>query len=455
MLCAAARRDAPMARESGAMPPAVADAGAAPRALWQAARRLAAGDAAGSLEQAIAALHAASQGGTTDLPARALIALALADGATLPATAQPSGVTMPARRWRRPALRVRHALRSVLRGDEARWFLDLAGYPRSVRRHHIVHRALGEPAREQLVVCYEMQATAATPPASAEFVLLEPGDAAAGGMPAPLALDAGQLLWLAETLARGEPSVAMLEEAVGCARAALQRLGPAERLTEAQLRSPQGRQLWQAEPGRFSRVRLTAYADALAAALAARRLEARAPEPVDATASADPVEAFRRAVQGAEAVQQVVAPLLDALRHADAAALVAHLHPQAQDYRKVFVGTAAEAARQAYEALWAQPASLFRPPSPEQTALHVHVAPAGLLGTDVDMVRPFPLGYRAIAPLLDPHRVWVCWKYTRPELASGLAYDGLVWCDDHWAWFPKPYRRLASLLASPPDRSES
>jgi hypothetical protein len=24
------------------------------------------------------------------------------------------------------------------------------------------------------------------------------------------------------------------------------------------------------------------------------------------------------------------------------------------------------------------------------------------------------------------------------------AYDGLVWCDDHWAFFPKPYRVLTS-----------
>jgi hypothetical protein len=67
----------------------------------------------------------------------------------------------------------------------------------------------------------------------------------------------------------------------------------------------------------------------------------------------------------------------------------------------------------------------------------------------VDLVRPFPEGYHAIVPLLDPHRVWVCWKYTRPGAASGLAYDGLVWCDDHWAWFPKPYRMLAAA-ATPP-----
>jgi hypothetical protein len=165
------------------------------------------------------------------------------------------------------------------------------------------------------------------------------------------------------------------------------------------------------------------------------------------------VEAFRRALLGAEAVKQAVAPLLEALRHdsGDAGGLVARLRPQPQDYDKVFTGAASGVAREAYEALWSRASGLFRPPAPEQAALQVFVAPAGLLDSDVDLVRPFPQGYRAIAPLLDPHRVWVCWKYSRPEAASGLAYDGLVWCDDHWAWFPKPYRVLAALAASRPD----
>jgi hypothetical protein len=126
------------------------------------------------------------------------------------------------------------------------------------------------------------------------------------------------------------------------------------------------------------------------------------------------------------------------------------LRPQPQDYDKVFSSAAGQTAREAYEALWAQPMALFRLPAPEQTALKVFVAPAGLLDSGVDLVQPFPTGYRAIAPLLDPHRTWVCWKYTRPEHTMGLSYDGLVWCDDHWAWFPKPYRVLAPLLTPRP-----
>ena len=31
-------------------------------------------------------------------------------------------------------------------------------------------------------------------------------------------------------------------------------------------------------------------------------------------------------------------------------------------------------------------------------------------------------------------------------ICNGMAYDGLVWIDDHWAWFPKPFRVLRAAL---------
>ena len=45
--------------------------------------------------------------------------------------------------------------------------------------------------------------------------------------------------------------------------------------------------------------------------------------------------------------------------------------------------------------------------------------------------------------------VWAAWKYVVPGATSGLAYDGLVWCEDHWSWFPRPYRVLRDLLNEP------
>ena len=32
------------------------------------------------------------------------------------------------------------------------------------------------------------------------------------------------------------------------------------------------------------------------------------------------------------------------------------------------------------------------------------------------------------------------WKYTKPGEPLGMAYDGLIYVNGHWAWFPKPWR---------------
>ena len=37
---------------------------------------------------------------------------------------------------------------------------------------------------------------------------------------------------------------------------------------------------------------------------------------------------------------------------------------------------------------------------------------------------------------------WWRWKFTKPGEDLGMAYDGLVFVNGHWAWFPKPYRAI-------------
>jgi hypothetical protein len=34
----------------------------------------------------------------------------------------------------------------------------------------------------------------------------------------------------------------------------------------------------------------------------------------------------------------------------------------------------------------------------------------------------------------------VCWELMAEDAEEGVAFDGLVWIDDHFAWFPKPWR---------------
>jgi len=121
--------------------------------------------------------------------------------------------------------------------------------------------------------------------------------------------------------------------------------------------------------------------------------------------------------------------------------LVDKLKPQDGDYERVFVGSAASKARDGYADLWMNPPkSLARP---DQTNLIVFVAAAEKFGTENEFSREFPGGYRKVANKLQPDLVWVRFKYTVPGSESGMAYDGLVFLQDHWAWFPKPWRVLA------------
>lgn len=158
-----------------------------------------------------------------------------------------------------------------------------------------------------------------------------------------------------------------------------------------------------------------------------------------------PAEARRQALAAVEVLRALLAPLLQALCHERSGEVLRAVQPRQEDYAKAFVPEVAEAARQAYREVWREPFDM-RYPGADQTQLLCHLAPAGMLAEENELSQHFPGGYRAIAHLLDPHRVWARWKCVRPGEDAGMAYDGLVWLDDHWAWFPKPYRTLAHLL---------
>lgn len=174
-----------------------------------------------------------------------------------------------------------------------------------------------------------------------------------------------------------------------------------------------------------------------------------------ANAAAQSSELMRQALQSddraratamaaIELLKQQLTPLIFGLAADASGTLTAELRPRTEDYARAFHPAVADKARRAYEALWVSPPRVSSAPSGSQ--LRLNVAPAGMLAEDNELSRHFPSGYRAIATLLDPHRVWVAWKLIPPGKDAGMAYDGLVWLDDHWAWFPKPYRVLADLL---------
>jgi hypothetical protein len=140
-------------------------------------------------------------------------------------------------------------------------------------------------------------------------------------------------------------------------------------------------------------------------------------------------------------LKEQLTPLLLALGQDRDGSLAAQLRPRAEDYAKAFLPPHVDAARSAFEAIWAEAPRINTALPGSQ--LKLNIAPAGMLAYDNELSRHFPGGYRSVAPLLNPHRVWAAWKFIPPGKDAGMAYDGLVWLDDHWAWFPKPYRALA------------
>lgn len=138
---------------------------------------------------------------------------------------------------------------------------------------------------------------------------------------------------------------------------------------------------------------------------------------------------------------------------AERVAMCAALRPLCEngddDYALAFGERGAARARFGYRALWAgEP--VFAP-APGQTRLSVAVAFSDELGRATPRSRAFPEGYRKVAPLLRPGRVWVSWAFVE-ESGAGTVFDGLVFLGRRWAWFPQPWRFMAAespALAAP------
>jgi hypothetical protein len=108
------------------------------------------------------------------------------------------------------------------------------------------------------------------------------------------------------------------------------------------------------------------------------------------------------------------------------------------------VGSEAELAAidERYASLWKQDAPRVRAPSAEVT-LRIVVATAGMLQPDAPMTKHFPPAWRKVVDRLRPERAWIAWSYEPVSGTRGTDYDGLVWLDDRWVWFPAPWRVLA------------
>ena len=324
--------------------------------------------------------------------------------------------------------------RLLQHSEDAIGFLDLRQFPREPRKHVVLSRP------GSLVALYDFPGGPGLPRVTAEFAL--PGSQTEF----PLALDPGERLSLARQYAEQASHSEFelwISQAVNAVNAVIDLIpSGTDQIPESVFTSPRGQQEYRLEPGRFSRARLIAYRDGLSRQL--RAPSHRLPS-IESAPDRGNEAARASAAVSIEIIRARLAPILQQFALDPSGQILAALKPRDEDYAKAFLPNALAVARAYYEPFWSDSPKI-RLPAPGETQLHISLAPAGMFLTDNALSRTFPGGYRSAAPFLHPRRVWAAWRYTAAGQTSGMSYDGLVWCDDHWAWFPKPYRPLSPLL---------
>jgi hypothetical protein len=329
-------------------------------------------------------------------------------------------------------VRYRYPPGRLHRSDEANWFLDLERFPRAGRTHVVVERhgrlwasytARGAPGLAWAALSVEPPPLGPPPPPGPEDLL-----------------DIGELILAADLLSTraGDELRSVRErrdwlaEASDCLAEVRDRVVRSGAEPGTLVFTDRGRAAYRAEPGRFDPERLRAVEAVWRARVGDwdAELAARA--------------ARASAMESMTLLRLHLDPILRLIGDDRTGAAARQLQPRPDDYAKVFMADVVDAARARYEAFWSGPVELRHPSGP-RTWVMSHLAPAGMLADDNELSWKFPGGYRSIAPLLVPERVWVAWKYVVPGETSGLAYDGLVWCDDHWSWLPRPYRVLRGM----------
>lgn len=136
--------------------------------------------------------------------------------------------------------------------------------------------------------------------------------------------------------------------------------------------------------------------------------------------------------------------LVEKIGAVGATALLASLRPTTADYQALFQPDfAAQAERFYKKRMWAsdQPAEPLAKPG--QTEVRMWKSTTEELRAWTPTARAnFPGGYEQIKDHLKPGLAIYTWDYTEPGEEYGMAYNGLVFVNEHWALFPKPWYAL-------------
>jgi len=121
--------------------------------------------------------------------------------------------------------------------------------------------------------------------------------------------------------------------------------------------------------------------------------------------------------------------------------LFATLRPATADYRALFEPDFAVRAERFYEGrLWASASPAEPLAHPEQTEVRIWKSTTEELRAWTPAAeKNFPGGYVKIKDQWKPGLVVYTWKYIEPGKQDGIFCNGLVYVNDHWAYFPKPW----------------
>lgn len=125
---------------------------------------------------------------------------------------------------------------------------------------------------------------------------------------------------------------------------------------------------------------------------------------------------------------------------ADLAALVASLKPDGDDVRRVYKEPLAGKLLAAYNGMYT-PGVTFGP-KPGQSELRLVYTTTGALRSGDAALAEFPGGYKKLLDYFNEDVPIVRFKFVEPGETLGLAFDGLVFVNNHWVLMPKPWRQL-------------
>ena len=124
----------------------------------------------------------------------------------------------------------------------------------------------------------------------------------------------------------------------------------------------------------------------------------------------------------------------------DLVALTGSLLPKPEDVRAVYRDPLASKMIETYAAAL-KPGVKFGP-KPEHDDLYMVYTTTGKLAAGDPVLDEFPGGYKQIVQYFKADVPIVRFKFVKKGETLGLAFDGLVYVNDHWVILPKPWRSL-------------